>query len=205
MPNSFTVDLNVAGHRIENVAMTWGFIQAGDPRSEAPSYGTDIEVPAVIQLLDLVVSGVASAEEVRDGLNHIATSIIDQMHRESSRHLSFVEGQQAQAQQPTAKAPVLDRRWVYAVSSEADPKAIKIGVAQDIGKRLRSLQIGSASPIVLRWSTRGGYPLERHLHETFDKKRISGEWFDFRRIANPVKAIADAAGVFLADYPLKDQ
>lgn len=202
MPSSFTLDLNVAGQRIEKVAMTWGLVQAGDARSEAPSYGTDIEVPAVIQLLDLIASGVASAEEVRDGLNHVAISIIDEMHRENSRHLSFAD-EMAEGQtsiQAAPKAPTLDKRWVYAVSSEADPKAIKIGVAQDIPKRLRSLQMGSASPIVLRWSARGGYPLERHLHETFDKRRISGEWFDFRRVANPVKKIDEAADIFLKQF-----
>lgn len=201
MPSSFTMDLNVGGHRIEKVSMTWGLVQGGDARSEAPSYGTDIEVPAVIQLLDLIASGVTSVEEVRDGLNQIAASIIDEMHRENAHHLSFEEGPgRAPAPQPVQAAPVLDRRWVYAVSSEADPKAIKIGVAQDIAKRLRNLQVGSPSPIVLRWSTRGGYPLERHLHETFGKKRISGEWFDFRRVADPVKAISDAAEPFLDAY-----
>ncbi|MFW3477472.1 GIY-YIG nuclease family protein, partial [Streptomyces microflavus] len=71
-----------------------------------------------------------------------------------------------------AAAPALDKRWVYAVSSEADPKAIKIGVAGDIDRRVRSLQIGSASRIVLRWSEQGGYPLERHLHTAFGDLRI---------------------------------
>lgn len=199
MPSSFTMDLNVAGHRIQDVAVTWGLVQAGSARSGAPSYGTDIEVPAVIQLLDLVASGVVSAEEVRDGLNQIAASIIDQMHRENSHDLSFTD-EPPRVQRPVLETPALDSRWVYAVSSEADPKAIKIGVAQNIEKRLRTLQMGSASPIVLRWSTRGGFPLERHLHETFDKKRIGGEWFDFRRATNPVKVISDAAAVFLATY-----
>ncbi|MFB6445943.1 GIY-YIG nuclease family protein, partial [Bacillus velezensis] len=157
---------------------------------------------------DLIISGDTSAEEVRDGLNDIATSIIDEMHRENARHLSFDDGLskvQSQSQPSTSEPLVLDRRWVYAVSSEADPKAIKIGVAQDISKRLRALQMGSASPIELRWSARGGFPLERHLHASFNKKRISGEWFDFRQVTDPVKAISAAARGFLADYPSADQ
>lgn len=203
MGSNFAVHLNVAGHRIEDVSMDWGLVQAGQIRCQEPSYGTGIEVPAVIQLLNLVVSGDASAEEVRDCLNHMATSINQEMDRQYSRYLSFDEAPsdaQTPAQEPAPKVPALDSRWVYAVSSEADQKAIKIGVARDIYKRVRSLQIGSASPIVLRWSARGGYPLERHLHETFDKKRISGEWFDFRRVADPVKKIDGAAKSFLEQF-----
>jgi hypothetical protein len=181
--------------------MTWGLVQASEIRCHVPSYGTEIEVPAVIELLDLVVAGDISAEEARACLNRTAVSINEEMHREYSRRLSFDEDVPTPPKQPVApEAPVLDSRWVYAVSSESDPKAIKIGVAGDISKRLRALQIGSASPIALRWSTPGGYPLERHLHETFDKRRISGEWFDFRRVADPVKKIAEAANIFLKQF-----
>ncbi|MER8027827.1 GIY-YIG nuclease family protein [Streptomyces bauhiniae] len=94
----------------------------------------------------------------------------------------------------------MDSRWVYAVSTEADPKSIKIGVAANIQKRIKQLQIGSASPIVLRWQSLGGFPLESHLHEKFTRLRIAGEWFNFQRIADPVKAINKAAQIFLQQY-----
>lgn len=94
----------------------------------------------------------------------------------------------------------MDLRWVYAVSTEADPKAIKIGVAANIEKRLKQLQIGSASPIVVRWQSPGGFPLESHLHEKFTRLRITGEWFNFQRTADPVKAINKAARTFLKQY-----
>ncbi|MFB7560598.1 GIY-YIG nuclease family protein [Streptomyces brevispora] len=94
----------------------------------------------------------------------------------------------------------MDSRWVYAVSTEADPKSIKIGVAGNIQKRLKQLQIGSASPIVLRWQSPGGFPLESHLHEKFTRLRIVGEWFNFQRTADPVKAINKAARTFLQQY-----
>jgi hypothetical protein len=97
-------------------------------------------------------------------------------------------------------APQLDSRWVYAVSSEAEPKSIKIGVATDIRKRVKQLQIGSASPIVLRWQSAGGYALESHLHEKFTRLRIGGEWFDFQRTADPVKTIEKAAQAFLQQF-----
>ncbi|MFF5553367.1 GIY-YIG nuclease family protein [Streptomyces olivaceoviridis] len=94
----------------------------------------------------------------------------------------------------------IDSRWVYAVSTEADPMSIKIGVAADIQKRLKQLQIGSASPIVLRWQSPGGFPLESHLHEKFTRLRIAGEWFSFQRTADPVKAIDKAAQGFLQQF-----
>lgn len=94
----------------------------------------------------------------------------------------------------------IDSRWVYAVSTEADPTSIKIGVAANIQKRLKQLQIGSASPIVLRWQSPGGYLLESHLHEKFTRLRITGEWFNFQRTGDPVKAINKSAQAFLQQF-----
>jgi len=200
----FIADIQVAGHHISNTSWLWGTIASGQSRSSDPTYGTHVEVPAVIELLDLVVAGKVPAEEARACLVYIGTSISEEMDREYSRGLSFEE-ESGRTQTPPKKpadpeTPALDNRWVYAVSSEDDPKAIKIGVARDIPKRLRVLQIGSASPIVLRWSERGGYALERHLHEKFQKRRISGEWFDFRKVANPVRKIAAEASIFLRQF-----
>ncbi|WP_176711322.1 GIY-YIG nuclease family protein [Streptomyces sp. PTY087I2] len=98
------------------------------------------------------------------------------------------------------RANEMDSRWVYAVSTEADPTSIKIGVAANIQKRLKQLQLGSASPIVLRWQSPGGFPLESHLHEKFTRLRIAGEWFNFQRTADPVKAINKATQTFLQQY-----
>ena len=205
MGQTFSVHINVAGQRIPDTLWAWGGATHGGDRSAAPSYGTEVEVPAVIELLDLVAAGTVSAEEARDVLNHIATSINQKMHDEYSKYLSFddLDDESEGVHQPPknpAPALELDERWVYAVSSEADPRAIKIGVATNISTRLRSLQVGCPSPIMLRWNERGGYALERHLHETFAGQRISGEWFDFRSVSNPVKVIADAARPFLAQF-----
>ncbi|WP_141666017.1 GIY-YIG nuclease family protein [Streptomyces hirsutus] len=65
---------------------------------------------------------------------------------------------------------------------------------------MKSLQMGSASLLALRWSTRGGFLLERHLHDRFTQRRINGEWFDFRRVADPVQEIAEAADEFLRQF-----
>ncbi|NEC17947.1 GIY-YIG nuclease family protein [Streptomyces parvus] len=202
MGQTFIVHMDVAGHRIADTSWNWGIIPDGQARSSDPSYGTGVEVPAVVELLDLVASGAVSAEEARECVMRIATSINERMDREYARYLSF-EGDEEElpaATQAPAAAPALDKRWVYAVSSEADPKAIKIGVAGDIEQRMRSLQIGSASRIVLRWSERGGYPLERHLHAAFDNIRISGEWFDFRKHGDPTAEIGRLAQAFLAQF-----
>ncbi|MCI3279127.1 GIY-YIG nuclease family protein [Streptomyces cylindrosporus] len=205
MGQTFSVHIDVAGHRIPGTWWAWGGATQGGERSESPSYGTEVEVPAVIELLDLVVAGAVSAEEARNVLNHIATTINEKMRDGYSKYLSFdelddqTEDAPQQPKQP-APAPTLDERWVYAVSSETDPRAIKIGVATDIPRRLRSLQVGCPSPILLRWSERGGYPLERHLHNTFADRRISGEWFDFRDVADPVKEIDAAARAFLRQF-----
>ncbi|MGW0316082.1 GIY-YIG nuclease family protein [Streptomyces flavidovirens] len=52
----------------------------------------------------------------------------------------------------------------------------------------------------MRWSARGSFLLERHLHERFDQRRINGEWFDFRPVADPVQVIAEVAEEFLRQY-----
>ncbi|MFW3477447.1 GIY-YIG nuclease family protein [Streptomyces microflavus] len=198
MGQTFIIHMDVAGHRITDTSWNWGIIPDGQARSSDPSYGTGVEVPAVVELLDLVASGAVSAEEARDCLTRIATSINERMDREYARYLSFEGDEESPAApQVPAAAPALDKRWVYAVSSEADPKAIKIGVAGDIDRRVRSLQIGSASRIVLRWSEQGGYPLERHLHTAFGDLRISGEWFNFRKHGSPEEAIDAEARTFL--------
>ncbi|MGA4960266.1 GIY-YIG nuclease family protein [Streptomyces lavendulocolor] len=199
MGATFTVDLDVAGHPIRAVSVTWGLIQRSHIRQDAPSYGTDIEIPAVVELLDLVAAGAVSAEEARDALNDLAAEINERMDREYEERWDRVERARVRVPaQPQEER--LDSRLVYAISTEDNPKVIKIGVATDIAKRMRSLQIGSAATLVLRWSAQGGYPLESHLHEAFRKKRMHGEWFDFRRVADPVKKISEAAQGFLRRF-----
>ncbi|MGW9238031.1 GIY-YIG nuclease family protein [[Kitasatospora] papulosa] len=191
MPRTFAVDLDVAGHQIGCITLNWGLRPISDVREAAPTYGTDIEVPAVVELLDLVASGAVTAEEARDSLNNLATAINKKQDREYERMLENME--QVSVCSPRVALTQNDTRWVYAVSSDDDPKVIKIGVAGDIERRIKTLQTGAASRIVLRWSARGGLRLESHLHEKFRRRRMSGEWFDFRRVSNPVKVIEAAA------------
>lgn len=199
MGATFTANLNVAGHSIRDVSLTWGFVQGGHLRQDAPSYGTDIEVPAVVELLDLIAAGVVTVAEARESLNDLASEINERMDREHEERWDHTERRRAPVpEQPQQEC--LDPRWVYAISTEGNPKVIKIGVATNIAKRVKSLQIGSSDRLVLRWSAQGGYPLEAHLHEAFRKNRTHGEWFDFHRAADPVKKITGAALVFLRRF-----
>ncbi|MFD8724994.1 GIY-YIG nuclease family protein [Streptomyces sp. NPDC059629] len=85
-----------------------------------------------------------------------------------------------------------DDRSVYALSSQADPETVKIGVSQDVGARRKSLQSGSGPPLVVRWTSSGGGWLEDRLHGRFAARALGREWFDFRDTADPVQMIAQA-------------
>ena len=58
----------------------------------------------------------------------------------------------------------------------------KIGISQDINKRLKGLQTGSPHPVkcVAYYTTEdSARSVEGKLHKLFHKYRLSGEWFDF--------------------------
>ena len=77
----------------------------------------------------------------------------------------------------TAKTPC----YVYFVFNR-DSKAIKIGIAKNIRRRLASLQTSSPAELELLCSvknktTKAARKLEQELHQKFDRFRIRGEWF----------------------------
>jgi hypothetical protein len=194
MGQTFIVRLDVAGHRIDDVSISHGLV--GGERRDAPTFGTDIDVPSVVELLDLVASGAVSATEARDSLSRIAIAIKDHQNREYEHLLELME--QTSAPRP-AKRKQPDSRWVYAIAAKDKPNILKIGVATDIEKRMKGLQIGTPTPLVLHWSSRGGYALERHLHEVFRDKQVSSEWFDFGS-KDPIQKIKASADVFLERF-----
>lgn len=75
--------------------------------------------------------------------------------------------------------------YVYAVlCQDGGPLYIKFGRSSSIGSRLSHIKAGS--PIPAKWfavvecKTKGQQArLERHLHNSFAKRRIKGEWFKF--------------------------
>ncbi len=77
----------------------------------------------------------------------------------------------------TAKPPC----YVYFILNY-DSKAVKIGIAKNVGRRMASLQTSSPSELKLIGKIRAksvakARELEKSLHQTFDKYLIRGEWF----------------------------
>ncbi len=66
---------------------------------------------------------------------------------------------------------------VYAVQ-QGTGGAVKIGRANDIGRRLKSLQTGSPAPLVVLATWPGGAELEHEMHVKYAEYRLHGEWFD---------------------------
>jgi T5orf172 domain. len=65
---------------------------------------------------------------------------------------------------------------------------IKIGIANNVKKRLSGMQTGSAAPITLLASFGGGVHDERKLHERLRAHWVQGEWF---RDCPEVRAVMD--------------
>jgi len=56
---------------------------------------------------------------------------------------------------------------------------IKIGITNNIDKRVKTLQTGNPHPIIVEYveSRYKPHKAEQYLHRAFHKNRISGEWF----------------------------
>lgn len=87
--------------------------------------------------------------------------------------------------------PAPSETWVYAITDQRG-QAVKIGITRDLKTRLRTLQTGYPYRLAVVWSVTAPAALEEHLHHTFRKRRLMGEWFDFTR-RNAVEAITKAA------------
>lgn len=76
-------------------------------------------------------------------------------------------------------APDLKRRtdaWVYFIRCGL---FVKIGVANNVKKRLAALQTANPEPLEVMGQTWGGFRLEQTLHDRFAEHRVrdSAEWF----------------------------
>jgi len=63
--------------------------------------------------------------------------------------------------------------FIYAIT---DLTYIKIGVSQNLDRRLSTLTTGNAVQLRLIGFFSGGYELEREIHARFTKVRENGEW-----------------------------
>ena len=57
---------------------------------------------------------------------------------------------------------------------------LKIGVTNDIDKRIKNLQTGNPKPLTLEFvqEKNNPYKVENYLHIRLQKHRIKGEWFE---------------------------
>ena len=68
------------------------------------------------------------------------------------------------------------KKMVYFVQSgEGGP--IKIGFADDVGLRVKGLQVGNPCELRLLAAVPGGQPLEMQIHHVLRQHCIHGEWF----------------------------
>jgi DNA-binding transcriptional ArsR family regulator len=68
---------------------------------------------------------------------------------------------------------------------------VKIGVAQDLKKRLKDLAMQSPVSLRLIKALPGGLKQEATLHRMFEKHRSHGEWFHLAPIASEIEALVD--------------
>ncbi len=67
--------------------------------------------------------------------------------------------------------------WIYFVGVDDGHSPIKIGWAEDVGKRMKQLQIGNWKDLVTFGEISGGKLLEHWLHKQIKEHHIRGEWF----------------------------
>lgn len=69
--------------------------------------------------------------------------------------------------------------FVYVIGAETGPQ--KIGIAGDVGRRLKSIQTGSHVPIRVAFSIEANGAaehVENYAHWVLREKRMAGEWFN---------------------------
>lgn len=77
--------------------------------------------------------------------------------------------------------------FVYAIAEKRKDGNVKIGVARDPNQRLRDMQVGNSSDLMLI-DVRGPMPrkdalaVESELHGQLNEYRVRGEWFSSRAI-----------------------
>ena len=86
------------------------------------------------------------------------------------------------------KAKVLDdvlpqnnklRQYIYVIKNPLN-ETVKIGVAQDVDKRIKQLQTGAGIELELIYKSiicSNAFAIERDVHEYFKEYRTFGEWF----------------------------
>jgi hypothetical protein len=93
----------------------------------------------------------------------------------------------------------IDGRWVE------KPLAYKLGVAEKVDARVRSLQTGSFAPLVVvaEFKAWDAYAMEKWLHNIWIGHRLRGEWFrPDESICRSMQKLAELFGA-LSDHGLQ--
>jgi hypothetical protein len=78
---------------------------------------------------------------------------------------------------------------------EGPGRAVKIGTARDLRKRVACLQTGSPVRLRVLATVSGGSKLEREYHRRFAEHALHGEWFkDCAAIRAEVRALTRRVG-----------
>jgi ssDNA-binding Zn-finger/Zn-ribbon topoisomerase 1 len=72
------------------------------------------------------------------------------------------------------------RKFIYLIKSDIPNSPTKIGIASNVPKRLKTLQMASPCKLELIFTIEKtyAYQLENTLHQYFKDKKVHGEWFD---------------------------
>jgi hypothetical protein len=96
--------------------------------------------------------------------------------------------------------PAAKPGFIYAIRM-GDLPFVKIGFAEDIGKRLATLKTSSPLEYKLLAQMRGTLLVERGLHFALESSRERGEWFRFdERVASVVQKFGDAFSSEMDDH-----
>jgi hypothetical protein len=127
--------------------------------------------------------GVESPEPVLIPSVRIRLKTPEERAAAEAEHARVLEQNRVRAQQERAyrdemRAAKRAAARVYFIQHEGGERLIKIGTTtRDVSVRLRELQAGHSSPLVIRAFAPGGHREERTLHHRFSSLWVAGEWF----------------------------
>lgn len=82
--------------------------------------------------------------------------------------------------------------WIYFFSTLGEGRFIKIGMARDVGRRMKEVQCSNPDPLVVVWKygTHDCRREEAYWHGVFDRFRRKGEWFSYRGALRTIVTLA---------------
>ncbi|MER7115447.1 GIY-YIG nuclease family protein [Saccharomonospora azurea] len=182
----FAFDDEIGGQTIKSIRLEHGSplnSREESPRRDHELFGWMIEMPAVMDLLDLIEAGEATPGDVATMLREAAKMAAGRLEEGASPSVPAIPPPTPQPERPT---------YVYVIAYEGTDR-IKIGISKNVSARLRELQLSSPYKLTVRWQGIGSWEIEQRLHTRFREYHSHSEWFDFTGHPDPVSAIRRAA------------